>query len=182
MRTVLLAGIAGTVLLNAAFASGQEMPKPAAEMSQIAFFEGSWTCEGKSLDSPFGPGGPTKTTADIRKDLGGFWQSGVIKATMGTMPPVEGHFMATYDPAGKKFVMFWMDSMGGWSQTASSGWKGDAMVYEGDSQMGTQKMRSRDTFTRSGTGTMKHTWEAQVQGKWTPLGEETCTKKPGRGR
>jgi hypothetical protein len=43
--------------------------------------------------------------------------------------------------------------------------------------MGPQSMTTRDSFTRSGAGSMKHTWEAQIDGKWTPLGEETCTKK-----
>ena len=35
----------------------------------------------------------------------------------------------------KQFVMLWADNMGGWSQSTSSGWKGDVMVYEGDSHM-----------------------------------------------
>ncbi len=37
--------------------------------------------------------------------------------------------------------------------------------------------KSRDTFTKSGAVAMKHVWEAQVNGKWMPLGEETCTKR-----
>jgi hypothetical protein len=50
------------------------------------------------------------------------------------------------------------------------------MIYTGDAHMGPMKMRTRDTFTR-GTGTMKHAWEIEMNGKWTPLGEETCKKK-----
>jgi hypothetical protein len=73
--------------------------------------------------------------------------------------------------------MLWVDNMGGWSQSRSAGWKGDTLVYEGDSHMAGQTMRSRDTFTRSGAGSMRHVWEAQLNSKWTPLGEETCKKK-----
>jgi hypothetical protein len=67
--------------------------------------------------------------------------------------------------------------MGGWAQNTSTGWKGDVMVYEGDSHMGGQTVKGRDTFTKSGTTAMKHSMEMQLNGKWTPTGEETCRKK-----
>jgi hypothetical protein len=168
--------LAAASLLQAGILA-QEMPKPAPELSQIAYFEGSWSCQGKMSESPMGPAGEMQSTADIKKDLGGFWQSGLIKGTMKGMPPMEGRFHATYDPAAKQFVMLWVDNMGGWAQSTSGGWKGDTIVYEGETHMGPQKMRARDTFTRSGPGSMKHAWEAEINGKWTALGEETCKKK-----
>jgi len=155
----------------------QDIPKPAPEMSQLAHFEGSWTCQGKMNESPFAPAGEMQGSAEITRDLGGFWQSGIVKGTSKNMPPMEGRFHTTYDPAAKRFVMLWVDNMGGWAQSTSSGWKGDTLVYEGEAHMGPQKMRSRDTFTRSGAGTLKHAWEAEINGKWVALGEETCRKK-----
>ena len=175
MRMRTLSAVAAAMLLPAAILA-QEAPKPAPEMSQLAYFEGSWTCQGKMNESPMGPAGEMQSTAEIKRDLGGFWQSGMIKGTMKNMPPMEGRFHVTYDPAAKQFVMMWVDNMGGWAQNTSSGWKGDTMVYTGESHMGPQKMRTRDTFTRA-AGTMKHAWEAELNGKWTPLGEETCKKK-----
>jgi hypothetical protein len=178
MRTRFVIGLTvATLLLPLAAVAAQEMPKPAPEMAQLNFFEGNWTCEGKANDSPLGPGGALKTTADIRDDLGGFWQSGVIKGTMANMPPFEGRFHVTFDPGQKQYTMLWVDNMGGWSQSTSSGWKGDTLVYEGDSHMGPETIKSRDTFSRSGTTMLKHVWEANVQGKWMTLGEENCTKK-----
>ena len=64
-------------------------------MSQLTFMEGSWSCDGKAHDIGMGPGGPMKSTAVIRKDLGGFFQTGTIKGTIptsrhskaGSMPP-----------------------------------------------------------------------------------------------
>jgi hypothetical protein len=176
MRMRTFGVLAAVVLLPAGILAQQEMPKPAAEMSQIAFFEGSWTCQGKMHESPMGPAGEMTSTAEIKRELGGFWQTGMIKSTMKGMPPFEGRFHATYDPGAKQFVMLWVDSMGGWAENRSSGWKGDTMVYEGESHMGPQTIRGRDTFTRSGN-TMKHVWEAQMNGKWMPIGEETCKKK-----
>ena len=177
MRTPRLGAFFCAVLMLQVSVLAQELPKPAPEMSQIAYFEGSWSCQGKMNESPLGPAGEIQGTADIKRDLGGFWQSGTIKGTSKNMPPMEGRFHATYDPAAKQFMMLWVDNMGGWAQSRSSGWKGDTIVYEGEARMGPQKMRARDTFTRSGAGTMKHMWEAEIDGKWMVLGEETCRKK-----
>jgi hypothetical protein len=178
MRLQMTATIAvGALVLSAAQAVSQEMPKPAPEMAKIDFFQGSWTCNGKVNASPMGPAGTLTSTADIRQDLGGFWQSGSIKGTMPNMPPFEGMFHTTYDPAAKQYVMFWVDNMGGWARSTSPGWQGDKMVYLGDSNMPGQKpMKNRDTFMRSGAA-MKHIWELQMDGTWMTLGEETCTKK-----
>ncbi len=175
MRTSIALGV--VTLLAAGVARGQEMPKPASEMSQIAYFEGNWSCQGKMLETPFGPAGEMKGTVTVKKDLGGFFQSGVVKGTMPNMPPFEGRFHVTFDPGAKQFVMLWVDSMGGWAQSSASGWKGDTLVYEGDSHMGPQTFKSRDTFTRAGASAMKHAWEANVNGKWIAIGEETCNKK-----
>lgn len=171
--------VAGVLALSFAAGSTQPQgpPKPAAEMSQLVYFDGTWTCSGKMFESPMGPAGEMKGNVVIRKDLGGHFQTGIIKGSSANMPPFEGRFSATYDTGMKQFVMMWADNMGGWSQTTSSGWKGDVFIYEGDSHMGGQTMKSRDTFTKSGAASMKHMWEAQVAGKWMTVGEETCTKK-----
>lgn len=173
--------LAAVGLLTASFAAvgsaQQGPPKPAAEMAQLAYMEGMWSCSGKMFESPMSPAGTMTSTADIRKDLNGHFQSGTIKGTSPTMPPFEGRFHATYDAGLKQYVMLWVDNMGGWAQSASSGWKGDVMVYEGDSHMGGQTAKGRDTFTKKGPAAMTHTWELQVDGKWVPAGEENCTKK-----
>ncbi|MEO6212312.1 MAG: DUF1579 family protein [Vicinamibacterales bacterium] len=181
MRMCSINSLVAVGLLTASFAAvssaQQAPPKPAPEMSQMAFFEGSWTCSGKMSESPMGPAGAMKSTVEVRKDLNGHFQTGTIKGSMPNMPPFEGRFNSTYDAGMKQYLMMWVDNMGGWSQSASSGWKGDSLVYEGDTHMGGQTMKGRDTFTKSGPASMKHTWEMQMDGKWMPLGDETCQKK-----
>ncbi len=176
MRKHVLAAAAAAMVVTAGFAvQAQEMPKPAAEMAKIAFFNGNWTCEGKMHESPMSPAGAMTGTAAIKSDLGGFFQSGAIKSSMGGMT-VDGMFHATYDAGAKQFVMFWFDSMGGWARSSSAGWSGDTMVYEGESHMGPMTMKSRDTFTKMGAAGMKHVMEAEMGGKWMTTGEETCRK------
>jgi hypothetical protein len=154
-------------------------PKPAPEMSQLKFFDGSWTCEGTMSPSPFGPGGKMKSTVRSQADLGGFWQSGVVKGTSPGMPPFEGRFNMTYDPMAKRHVMLWVDNMGGWAHSTAPGWEGDKIVFSGDSFMSGKKFATRDTFAKGAGGTMRHTSDMQMDGKWAPLGDETC-KKAGK--
>lgn len=179
MRSMSALALAFALVFVAATAAAQppQMPTPAAEMSQLAFFEGTWSCEGKMNETPFGPASTMTSTAEIHKDLGGFWQSGVIKGSAPKMPPFEGRFHVTYDPGAKNFVMMWLDSMGMHARSTSSGWKGDTMVYEGDSHGMGQTIKTRDTFTKAGPAAMKHTWEMQMGGKWISGGEESCKKK-----
>jgi hypothetical protein len=157
-------------------AKAPEIPKPAPEMAMLDYFEGTWTCEGQTKDSPFGPGGKITSSATIHDAMRGFWQAGEIKGTMPNMPAFEGRFHTTYDPSTKQYTMLWVDSMGAWARSTSSGWQGDKMVYEGEMHMGGQKAMGRDTFMKSGADTMKHSWEMQMDGKWTPMGDETCKK------
>jgi hypothetical protein len=161
-------------------AAKPEIPKPAAEMAQLKVFDGSWTCDGTMNPSPFGPGGSMKSTVKSQTDLGGFWQSGTVKSTMEGMPPMEGMFHMTYDPAARQYVMLWVDNTGAWAHTTSTGWTGDKIVFAGDTVMGGKKIASRDTFTKGSDGTLKHSAEAQLDGKWTAMGDETCRKGAGR--
>jgi hypothetical protein len=43
--------------------------KPAPEIAQIAYFEGMWTCEGKTFETPMGPAGAMKGRA-VRDAVG----------------------------------------------------------------------------------------------------------------
>ena len=152
------------------------MPKPAPEMAQLKFFDGNWTCAGTMSASPFGPAGKNTSTVRAHSDLGGFWESGVVKGTSPGMPPFEGMFHMTWDPGAKHHVMFWVDNTGGWAQSTAPGWEGDTIVFSGDSYMGGKKFTTRDNFAKAAGGAMKHTSEMQADGKWTQTFEETCHK------
>jgi hypothetical protein len=152
------------------------MPKPAAEMSKLSYFGGSWSCAGEGMMEPGKPMMKMTSTVSSHADLYGFWQSGVVKGTTAGMPPFEGMFHMTWDPAAKGFLMLWVDNMGGWSQQRSPGWEGDKIVFTGESQMGAEKMGSRDTFVKNADGSMHHTGEMQMGGSWMKGMEETCKK------
>jgi len=157
-------------------AGAMAQPKPAAEMSNLKFFDGSWSCSGDGAMEPGGPMMKMNSSVKSQSDLGGFWQSGTVKGTTPGMPPFEGMFHMTWDAAARQYVMLWVDNMGAWSQTRASGWTGDKMVFSGEGQMGDQKMAMRDTFTRKADGNLGHTGEMQVKGQWMKMMDETCRK------
>ena len=177
-RSILSYAVAILAIASAVWAAeAPPAPKPAAEMANLKYFDGSWTCEGKANPGPMGPGGATKSSVTCKTDMNGYWQSGTVKSTGGGMPgTMEGMFHMTFDPGAKQYVMVWVDNMGGWSQNSSPGWEGDKMVFTGEANMGGQKMSVRDVFVKNADGSLRHDWEGQVDGKWTPMGTETCKK------
>ena len=163
-NTAILAAatFAALVPCTLVLAAPDQPPKPAAEMSNLKVFDGSWNCEGKSEASPFGPAGTSKGTVRSHSDLGGYWQSGMVKSSMTGMPgAMEGMFHMTYDPGTKQYVMLWVDNMGAYSHETAPGWVGDKIVFSGDMAMGGKKMTVRDTFTKGADGSLTHGWEGQ---------------------
>jgi hypothetical protein len=176
MTTRSLLAAAAAVVLCAAPVFAQGPPQPAAEMSQLKVFDGNWTCEGTAHPTPFGPGGKMTGSVSSKTDLGGFWQSGTVKGTMANFPPFEGMYHMTWEPGAKQFVMLWADNMGGFAKSMSKGWEGDKLIFAGDGTMAGKTLPARDTFIKNADGSLRHTWEMQVDGKWTPAGDETCKK------
>jgi hypothetical protein len=194
MSTRSIAGLLATLALVVAPAAGSNaqekkaqkpagtmaVPKPPAEMSNLVFFAGHWTCSGEGAMEPGGPMMKMTSTVTSNADLGGFWQSGAVKGTTVGMPPFHGMFHMTYDPGAKDYVMLWVDDMGGWSQMRSPGWQGDKIVFTGESTMGGKRMTARDTFTKGAGGSLVHLGEMQAGSGYTKMVEETCRKGASR--
>jgi Protein of unknown function (DUF1579) len=152
-----------------------EAPKPAPEMTQLKFFEGDWSCTGDVPAGPMGPAQKTRSTVKIHTGMNGFWQIGNVSMSSTAMS-MHGMFHSTYDPGQKKYLLLWVDDMGGYAQQTSPGWEGDKMVYIGEGNMMGQKQQARDTFVKAADGSFKHTGEMQMNGQWTSMGDETCRK------
>lgn len=173
-----------TVFVAAAFAAAvpaafaqMAPPKPAAEMANLKFFDGNWTCSGEGVMEPGGAKMKMDSTVASHTDLGGHWQSGTVKGKpMGGMPAFEGMFHMTWDAASKGYLMMWVDNMGGRSEARSTGWAGEKIVFAGEGYMGADKMGMRDTFVKNADGSMGHVSEMQANGQWMKMMEETCKK------
>jgi Protein of unknown function (DUF1579) len=92
-----------TVLLVAAPLTAQQPPKAGPEHEQFKEWEGTWDATIKSM------GGESKGVGTWKVGLGGLWLLEHFKADLGM--PFEGHGGTSYDPATKKYVNVWIDSM-----------------------------------------------------------------------
>ena len=156
-------------------------PKPPAEMGALHYFLGFWMCRGEVPASPRGPAHSTRTTVSINKDMGGMWLAGKVKELKGadTVVPLDGMLHMSWDPGPKQYVLIWVDNFGAYGTQTSSGWNGDTFEWSGEMAEGGKKVQVRDRFTRKGATQVVHASEANVDGTWVSLGEETCRKAGG---
>jgi hypothetical protein len=102
MRTITAITVAVVVLAAPTFA--QESPKPGPEHEVFQKMEGSW-------DTTLKAGGmENKGTMTYKMELGGLWLAGSLDSDLGGRK-YAGKSLETYDPAKKKYISYWFDSM-----------------------------------------------------------------------
>jgi hypothetical protein len=155
-----------------------EMPQPAPELAQLAYFAGDWTCKGKQLAGPMGPEHPYAATFSAKKALDGFWYRMRYEEKKSKVHPhilVEGWL--GWDGAAKRFLMPMVDNFGGNFLTASSpGWEGDAMEFTGTGVAMAESGPHRLTFMKEADGTLRYACAQTMNGQLTPMCEGVCTK------
>lgn len=162
----------------AAAPSPPGLPKPAAELDQLKFFEGSWRCDGKAPAGPMGPEHSYKSTFKVKRELDGFWYAADYeqRKSKENPIPVKARVHLGYDTGTKKFLFAGVDNMGGMVNETSAGWEGDKMVAAGEGSAMGQKIGFRETFTRKSDKEL--TWQGELKmGKdWMVVGNDTCKK------
>ena len=83
----------------------------------------------------------------------------------------------SWDEQVKKFSSGAIDNMGTYYIQYSPGWDGDKLTFDGDMHGGGMTAKIRDVFTKVSASKLMHSAEVEMDGKWTKLDEETCTKK-----
>jgi hypothetical protein len=101
LSLILTFGIVAAVPLTA---QEFELPKPGPEHAFLKEGEGVWDATAKS------PMGNSKGTLHCNMALNGLWALEQYKGEAGGKE-FEGRGATTYDPATKKFVNVWIDSM-----------------------------------------------------------------------
>ena len=102
VRFCCLAVVAGLIVAPAGRA--QEPVKPGPEHDMLKKLEGDY-------ETTMSMGGKeTKGSASYKMILGGLWLSSTFEGEIEGQK-FSGHGLDTYDPAKKKFVMIWVDSM-----------------------------------------------------------------------
>jgi hypothetical protein len=102
--------IALATLVAGSVAFAQDPPKPGKEHERLKQHEGTWDAKAKFT---FAPGQPAEESTAVYVATmggGGLWLVDDYKGTLAGSK-FEGHGVATWDPAKKKYVFTWIDSM-----------------------------------------------------------------------
>lgn len=150
------------------------MPKPTPEHAKLHGLAGTWFGEEKLSPSPWGPGGSAMGRAIYRVDVDGFFLiQDYIEEKDGRVV-YRGHGVFGWDDARKKYIWFWVDSMG-WIPAAPSlgSWDGDTLVFEHEprgAERGryTYRFTSEDSydFTIENSQDGGQTWRTFMEGTY----------------
>lgn len=108
VRLALALSVAGTAAVSAQ--QGPPMPKPGPEHAVFKMDVGTWDAIVEMVPGPGAPAQKSKGVETNRIGCGGLCLISDFKADVMGMP-FEGHGVSTWDPAKKKYVGSWTDSM-----------------------------------------------------------------------
>lgn len=103
--TIALAFLAAALLASPNARAQAPVPPTGPEFEKLKNLVGTWEATIKTPD-----GSESKGTAVYRMGVGGRWLVGEFKSEFGGMP-FEGKSLDSYNPATKKYVSVWVDSM-----------------------------------------------------------------------
>jgi len=158
------------------------LPGPSPKLEELQYIAGHWTCTGTAFPFLGMPEHKTTATIDGTWTLNDHWLEVHYKEPKtGTNPaPVEVRYLWGWDDQTKKFASSAADNGGGHFNQSSPGWEGDQITFAGEMHIGGKTMKFRDVFTKGSGSNLMHRGEALMDGKWTKLDEETCTKEEPR--
>jgi hypothetical protein len=125
--------------------AAQEGIKPGPEHEQLKQMEGVWEATIQSKE------GDAKGTLTSKMGLGGLWLLDHFKGDFGGMS-FEGRGGTSYDPAKKKYVSVWIDSM-----------SGSPMITEGTLDKSTKTLTMHGNMPMPDGTTLKATTRIQLK-------------------
>jgi Protein of unknown function (DUF1579) len=163
--------------LQLATAAEATAPKPTAEHQRLEYFIGNWTTEGEMMASEMGPGGKMTSTDKCAWFEGKFH---VVCHSEGTSPmgPGKNIGILGYSTEEKVYTYYGVDSSGMAMTTVPRGkLQGDTWIYDDESLMGGQKVRTRVTIKQLSPSEYTFKMETPTpDGKWATLMQSTSTK------
>ena len=154
-------------------------PGPNPKLKEVKYFAGNWSCKGIAFAFMGMP--EHKTTAGVESSmiLDGYWLTIRYHETKTPINahPVDIRVFWGWDEQLKKFASGSVDNMGNYNIQNSPGWEGDKLTFEGDMHSSGGTMKVRDLFTKVSATKVEHMSEVEMNGKWSKLDQETCTKK-----
>ena len=154
-------------------------PGPNPKLKELKYFAGDWQCKGTGFAFMGTPEHKTSAMVEANWTLDNYWLT--IRyhesKTAINAHPVDVRIFWGWDEQIKKFSSGAVDNMGSYYIQYSPGWDGNKLTFDGDLHGGGTTMKVRDVFTKVSATKLEHMAEVEMEGKWTKLDEESCTKK-----
>lgn len=166
------------IVLASSTLAAADAPGPNAKVKELKPFEGRWSCQGTAFAFMSFPEHKTTAKMEATWGLGGYWlQVSFKEAKTAINPnPVEVGYFWGWDDQAKKMVSVGVDNSGAHFTHFSPGWDGDHVTFDGELRIADKVLKFHDVFTKVSATKVMHRGEAEIDGKWTKLDEETCTK------
>jgi hypothetical protein len=154
-------------------------PGPNPKLKELKYFIGNWSCKGTAFAFMGMPEHKTSGSVEASWTLDNYWLSLNYheSKTAINAHPVAVHFFWGWDEQAKKFAAGAVDNTGSYFIQSSPGWEGDKITFDGDLHGGGATMKVRDVLTKVSATKVQHMSEVEMNGKWSKIDEETCTKK-----
>jgi hypothetical protein len=166
---VLLAAVA------TGFTQPREMPKPGLEQKNLAYFEGTWKLEATMKPSPFGPGGAMSATETCRM-FEGEWHLVCDNEGSGSMGPMKGHVLMTYDLEAKQYRYFAISTMPA-AEMATGTFAANTWTWTNEVTLDGKKIQSKFVINVLSPSSYTMKWESSADGKnWETVLEGKATK------
>ena len=178
MKRILLPIIALAFTASSVLAADAP-PGPNPKLKELKYFVGNWSCKGTGFAFMGTPEHKTSASVEVNWTLNDYWLSFYYHESKTTINahPVAVRIFWGWDEQVKKFASGSVDNMGSYYIQNSPGWDGDKLTFDGDLHGGGATMKVRDVFTKVSSTKVEHLAEVEMDGKWSKLDEETCTKK-----
>jgi hypothetical protein len=175
MKKIAIAGVCVVLLTGAALLPAQEPPEAApagAEHAWLEQYTGEWTSEGKAFLAPGQPPIESKGTESVRR-LGDSWVVSEVESAFMDMP-FSAAFTLGYDPAEKKFVGTWIDSVSSylWHYEGTLDDDGKTLTLEKEGpclRTPGRNAKYRDVIELESRNERTLTSEALVDGTWETM-------------
>lgn len=152
--------------------------EPAAQMRELDYLVGEWSCHGEVLETPFSTRHSVERALNSKMDLDGHWLLMQIdeRKTAEHPRPLCGNWQMTFDRKIGVFVGLWTDNLGRWAEQSSPGWEGDNLAFTGPTIVGDSPAVVRDTLIKVGADEMRFLVDFQIHGAGIRFMSLTCRR------
>jgi hypothetical protein len=170
MTRRLLVCLFGLAVASSAITLAQEAPKPGPEHERLGFWVGDWTDEGEVKENPMMPGGKMTSKNHCEWFEGNF---AVVchSEGKGPMGPTKSIGIIGYSSETKVYTYYAVDNSGMAMTTVPKGKvDGKTWVYDDESTMEGQQVKTRYTMVETSTTSYTFKWEMLgPDGKWMTI-------------